>query len=69
MALSSSTLSAAIKTNLLGSDPNVVDNDSLQDMCDAIAEAVVAHIQAAAEVPPGIALSTGGTTTGVGAVL
>ena len=51
MALSAPTLSAAIKAGLLANpDAAAVDNAALTALCDEIAAAVVAHIQAAAVV-------------------
>ncbi len=72
MALSASVLSAAIKAQRLAGNPSaeIVNNAALQKDCDAIAAAVVAHIQAAAIVtvpalgliaPPG---AGGGPVTG-----
>lgn len=66
MALSASALSALIKAQRLAGNPGaeIVDNAALTADCDAIAAAVVAHIQAAALVtvpalgivaPPGTA--------------
>ena len=72
MALSASVLSAAIKAQRIAGNPSALieNNAALQKDCDAIAAAVVAHIQAAAVVnvpalglfsPPGTA---GGPVTG-----
>lgn len=75
MALSASVLSAAAKAELLANDPKIVDNDSLQELCDAFATAIVAHITGAAVIPAGIAVATTGTaaaqtgaTTGTGTI-
>jgi hypothetical protein len=72
MSLSASVLSAAIKANRLAKNPggNVVDNAALQDDCDAIAAAVVAHITSAGVVIPTAleAPSGGGPVTGVGSI-
>lgn len=65
MALSASILSALIKTKRLALlDPSqIVNNAALTADCDAIAQAVVQHIQAAAvvTVPPGVAVATAGS--------
>lgn len=65
MALSAPTLSAAIKAARLAGNPGaqVEDNAALTADCDAIAQAVVAHILAAAVVtiPPGVPVATAGT--------
>lgn len=76
MALSSSVLSGLIRTALAptadgtGNTSHAVDNAQLTALCDAIAGAVVSHIQAAAVVavpalgliaPPG---TVGGPVTG-----
>lgn len=49
LAGTDSDLSATIKAALL-SDPNVRDNESLDQLCDAIASSVVTHIVANALV-------------------
>lgn len=49
MALNPTSLSAAIKSAVLA-DEHVRDNASLQTLCDAIAQAVVAHITSSAVV-------------------
>jgi hypothetical protein len=71
MALSESTLSAAIKANLLAAPAaGAVDNAALTALCDAVAAAVVDHITAAAVVLPTllVAPSGGGPVTGTGEV-
>lgn len=64
MALSSAVLSAAMRAALLA-DPGIqaIDGPALTKLCDAIAEAVVAHITGAAVVtiPPGVPVATTGT--------
>jgi hypothetical protein len=65
VALSASVLSAAIRVKLL-TPPNaaqVQDTPGLTALCDAIAEACVEHILAAAVVtiPPGVPVATAGT--------
>ena len=63
MALNPSTLSAAIKSALLGDD-RVGDNASLQTLCDAIAQAVVTHITANAVVTVAAGIPIAGTGGG-----
>jgi hypothetical protein len=71
MALSSSALSALIRSKLLA-DPatGIVDNAALAPFCDAIAQAVIEHVTAAAVVMPTllVAPSGGGPVTGTGVV-
>ncbi len=67
MALNATVLSGIIKTNLLATG-TVVSNASLDALCNAIAAAVVTHIQSAA----GLAVVTAcpaGAGTGTGTVL
>lgn len=68
MAMSGATLSAAIRADLLANDPNVQDNDSLQKLCDAIANSVVNHITANAvvNVTSVSGVQTGGGVSGPG---
>jgi hypothetical protein len=65
VALSASVLSAAIKAQRLAGNPGaeIVNNAALTADCDAIAAAVVAHIQAAAVlvVAAGIPVATAGS--------
>ncbi len=79
MALSASVLSALARSKCLaaGAPLNAVDGPALTALCDAIAQAVVEHVVAAAvvTVPPGVAVvvavpaGTGATTApGVGTV-
>lgn len=72
MAMNSSTLAGAMKTKLLAAGFSYGD-DQVDDALQAIAEAVVEHITANAEVSSGIAVSvdteTGaGNTTGAGSI-
>ena len=50
MAMSSATLSTAMRAALLAADCGVTDCEALTGMCDAIAQTVVAHIAANAVV-------------------
>jgi hypothetical protein len=70
MALNPATLSSALRATLLGANAGWLDNAALTATCDAIAQAVVAHITANAVVavpatgiiaPPG---AGGGPCTG-----
>jgi ribose 5-phosphate isomerase RpiB len=62
MALSKSTLSALIKSKIEAKKGTADDQQQLIDFCDAIADAVVSHVTAAAVVT-----STGIVTSGTGA--
>ena len=71
MALNASTLSSLIKADILANVPSAnEDTVAVQKLSDAIADSVVAHIQAAAVVTtdvPGaglVAPSGGGPVTG-----
>lgn len=71
MALSSSVLSAAIRSAIIAKPAiQALDNPALTDLCDAIAGAVVSHITSAAVVVPTalVAPSGGGPVTGVGSI-
>jgi len=69
MALSTSTLSAAIKAGLLAnSQSQAVDNAALQALCDEVAAAVVNHITANAQVLPGTFSNSGGAVVGIGLI-
>jgi hypothetical protein len=63
MAMNVSTLKVSIKAKRLAKlDPSqIVDNAALDADCEAIAEAVIQHIQLFAQVSPGIAVATAGT--------
>lgn len=50
MALSSTTLSAALRAAMLAKSCNAVDGTELTEYCDALAETIVAHIVANMEV-------------------
>lgn len=64
MALSSSVLSALIRAKLVAKD-GIADNSHLTDLCDAIAQAVVEHVQSVAVVNVITACGSGaGTGTG-----
>ena len=68
MALSASVLSAAMRAKLLADeDTQAVDNAALTALCDAIAEACVEHITAAAVVNT-ITACPAGAGTGTGAI-
>lgn len=64
-------LSLAIKTALLADPASMArDNDALEVLCSAIAQAVIDHLVANAlvTVPPGVAVATaGGPAAQVGA--
>lgn len=62
MALSDATLGSLIKTEIEAEFGAPADAAQLQKFCNAVARAVVAHIQAAAVVN-----SNGTVTTGAGA--
>jgi hypothetical protein len=71
MALSASTLSALMRAKLLAApDTNATDGEALTAMCDALAEAVVEHVTAAAVVVPTLLVAPlgGGPVTGTGSV-
>ncbi len=51
MALNATTLGAAIRSAILSKGEGITDNAATTALCDAIAEAVVAHITANAVVP------------------
>lgn len=64
MALSASVLASALEAALLAEpDCGAVEGDALTALCNAIADAVVAHIVANAVVtiPPGVPVATTGT--------
>lgn len=72
MSLAQSTLKAKLKSELSALF-NIIDSDTLDKACGAIAQAIVDEIQANAVVPSGIpvAVDTGtgiGSTTGDGSV-
>jgi hypothetical protein len=67
MALNPATLSTAIKSAVLA-DVNVRDNASLKTLCDAIAQAVVAHIAANAVVTVAAGIPIAGTGGGAAPV-
>jgi hypothetical protein len=50
VALSSAVLSGEIRALMLSGPTGATDNPALTALCDAIAQAVVAHIQSAAVV-------------------
>jgi hypothetical protein len=64
MPLSAPALSAAIRTSILSKGNGINDNAATTALCDAIAEAVVAHITSSAVVTvPALGLiSPGGMT-------
>jgi hypothetical protein len=71
MALSATVLSAAMRAKLLAApDVSAVDDEGLTAMCDALAEAVVEHVTAAAVVLPVLLVAPpgGGPVTGTGSV-
>ena len=70
MPLSSSVLSAAMRAAILASEAKGVDGPELTALCDAISEAVVAHLVANALVIPSalVAPTGGGPVTGVGTI-
>ena len=73
MALNATTLSAAIRVNLLaGGASGATDNAALTALCDAIAGAVVGHIVASAVVVPTLMIAppgtAGGPVTGTGSI-
>jgi len=70
MALDASTLSAAIRAELLSKGHGITDNVQLTDLCDSIAAAVVAHIIANAVVLPVLLVAPpgGGPVTGTGTI-
>lgn len=64
MALSATVLSGLVRAKVLANpDVQGVDGDALTGLCDAIAQAVVEHVVAAAVVtiPPGVPVATAGT--------
>lgn len=74
MALSSSVLSAAIRSAIIAKPAiQALDNAALTDLCDAIAGAVVTHITGAAVVVPTALLAppgtSGGPVTGTGSII
>ena len=66
MALNAATLATLMRANLLAAPASgATDNPALTAMCTAIANAVVAHVQAAAAVTVVTACPAGpGTGTG-----
>jgi hypothetical protein len=71
MALSASTLSAAMRAALLSNpDTGATDGEALTAMCDAIADAVVAHVVASAVVVPTLLVAPpgGGPVTGTATI-
>jgi hypothetical protein len=67
---SESALSAAIRSKLLSENCGAVDDAPLTGMCNAIAEAVIAHITANAVVMPTLLISgaPGAPVTGTGTI-
>jgi hypothetical protein len=70
MALSATVLSAALRAALISKGEGITDNAATTALCDAIAEAVVAHITANAVVLPVLLVAPpgGGPVTGTGVV-
>lgn len=65
MALSSATLSAAMRSAMLATPAiGAVDGPALTALCDAIASTVVSHITSAGTVLPGTLAAPPGTAGG-----
>lgn len=68
MAISQSSLSSKIQTEIVNLYGIADDAQRLQDFADAIAKAIVDEIQQNAEVLPGSFQADGNAVTGIGTV-
>ena len=55
-------------SKILAKMPNAPDNEEMANFCEAIAEAVIEHVTANAEIGPGTFAAGGDAVTGAGVI-